>query len=240
MRYSNAKHWCPLCKTFVQRDARSIRIHEESLRHLGVVKRRLTQAARLKENSAATGISLVVAPSLSSSTVKDKVVDLRSDEVLGQYCVRSVVYLQGEYHEDLLLLHSSSIQMSLLDEDGEPGSWTNCKVVAFDSFSETYLASFETEDGRKETVNVLASDLRILGPTTPSIDPNQWIESKQLSTHDSDGEDEMDVTLESEPKVYEMYKGVAVDEEEVPPQEEKQPQTQAVQVAFRKRQRPVI
>lgn len=248
-RYSNAKHWCPLCKTFIQNDLKSIRNHEEGLRHLGVVKRRLNQAARVKDFAAGASTSTTSRyssaqfSSSSTSATEKEPITVRDDEILGQYSVRGTVYFQGEYHEDLLTVSSSCCQLSLVDEEGNPGSWINCQVESYDVKEKAYVVRFKQDDDNatEETVHVAASDLRIIGPPQPS-DASNWSQVENLN--DGDGEDVVDnieeVRASNDLPTVEYYKGVAIVEddkvaEQMPPATEVKSSTNVV---FRKRTRP--
>jgi len=251
-RYSNAKHWCPLCRTFIQNDPKSIRAHEQGLRHLGVVKRQLAQAARAKDiathQSAASTArrppsSLPPPPQFNEDDVVQKPVEVASDEVLGQYVVRKVVYFQGEYHEDLLLLPSSSVQLSLVDEEGNPGAWIPCQVNSFNPMEKTYAVSFKAEDDSEaSSVDVEARDLRIIGPQPPASVSN-WVQvAQQPEVEEEVADVEQADDVDTKPTV-EFYKGVALVEEDAMPgfverKDEGEGTGEKKNVTFRKRIRP--
>jgi hypothetical protein len=222
-KHSNAKHWCPLCKTFIQNDFKSIKMHEEGFRHLNVVKRKLSQAA-YKKDLANERKEYRTVPAPIEEEVEEqerKIISLREDEMLGQYLLKgNSIYLQGDLHEDLLLLPTSSVQVSLVDEEGEPGEWITCEILDLDLSKKAYVCKFQQGgDAEPTIVHVLPQDLRIIGPHVPSesTSATQWLtvergneeekEEAPLSAMMAVNSDNEDV-----PKA-EYYKGVIIDDD---------------------------
>ncbi|KAH9255782.1 hypothetical protein BASA81_006176 [Batrachochytrium salamandrivorans] len=228
-QYTNAKHWCTLCKTFIQRDSKSIKFHEDSNRHQNKVKRKLTLAARRKEDELPR--PMVIASTPEEAGVQ---IALRSDEVLGQYSVRNQVYLQGEMHEDILMVKGGKVELSLLDEDGEFAGWVSCQVLTYNVLekdADPYTVSFRLE-GELQMGQVSAKDLRILGPNQPPVfSMQQWKESTPLVVTEEEEEEEE----QHGPVVVEYYKGVALDDLE--DDSVRPSSTSAVPITFRKRNR---
>jgi hypothetical protein len=210
-RYSNAKHWCTICRIFTQNDPKSIRMHEQALKHVGAVKRRLERAARIKDQGLPRDSRPFNEP---SEAVEQASVTLREDEILGQYSIRGQVYLQGDYHEDLLLLPSSRCQVSLLNEDGEPGSWISCSVDSFETVEQTYVAKWLDQDTHEEvSANVSANDLRILGPGEPADPTQSWVTNARS---EAESEQQNEENTEGAPAgtAREFYKGMRVAEDD--------------------------
>lgn len=243
-QYSNANHWCILCKTFIQRDAKSIKFHEESRRHQNKVQRKLSLAASKKDraNAPPPAKQEKFAPEPAAPTLPQ--IALRADEVLGQYSVRGQVYFQGALHEDLLMLKHSSVELTMLDDDGEFAGWISCRVLNYNPYEEEdpYSVSFTLEDeeepGKLHLGQVSASDLRILGPKSPPVfSTQQWAEITSRR--------EEQVEEEEETPQVEYYKGVALIEDEREEEEVLLRKPQASEndskkqpIVFKKRSRP--
>lgn len=235
-QYTNAKHWCTLCKAFVQPDAKSVKFHEDSNRHQNKVKRKLTLAARRKEDELPRSVEVVVAA--PEQATEGAQVALRSDEVLGQYSVRNQVYLQGELHEDVLMVRGGKVELSLLDEDGEFAGWVPCQVLAYnvwDKDSDPYTVSFHV-DGESQMGQVSAKDLRVLGPSQPPVfSMQQWKESAVGVAGAGEEEEEDEEEEEEHVPVVEYYKGVALEDLEPDSPPPPPARAAAAPITFRKR-----
>lgn len=249
-RYSNAKHWCTICRIFTQNDPKSIQMHEQGLRHVGAVKRRLERAARLKDAGSSSSSAAQQQMDSSQMSVKEiEKVTLRPDEILGQYMIRGTIYLQGDYHEDLLLQPFCQCQVSLLDEDGEPGSWISCKVRTYNAVEQVYEVVYKStkEDGTEveESAHVAPSDIRIIGPIPPAANQTAaWTSVSSSSANEPAVEDNDEEEEHQQQRQVEYYKGVAVMEDDAEAQqlisqeEERKPANATGPVVFKKRFRP--
>lgn len=233
----NSRHWCPLCKKWTQGDPLSIRRHEEAGVHQGSIKRTLNRAARTKDIQSDRNRPFF---QLETTTLVEDVVKLDDEDVLGQYSVRGVVYLQGEYHLDVLTRNEASgIQVSLLDEDGEPGAWMPCRVektVQGEDGMTEFMVEYRRDD-EAMNVRVEAKDLRIVAPAPPEL-VSEW--TTQVGGH------RVEFSEADELEGPEMYKGVEVKTDDVASNRVEKTVAAAVDglkpgstnTAFRKRARP--
>jgi len=169
------KHYCKVCRTFIQPDARSIQRHETGNRHKNNLLRqqKAREACKLlqdRQQAAAdrelarldeiVGSStphvrqtrtpdLGIAPSRTSKgdgmeelrtraeeRVKEYLeedeeeYDVFPDEVLGQYSINGVVYLDGRFHEDLLKPAMNCEAVRLTDAGGEMEEmWEKARIT---------------------------------------------------------------------------------------------------------------
>ena len=164
-------------------------------------------------------------------------IKLRDDEILGQYLINGILYFQGDYHEDLILLRSCTHQVSLMDEDGEPHGWIDCEVLNYDASEKVYEVKFSLDDSF-DTAFVNAADIRIKGPSPPK-EFSDWKEVQQdLVANDTTL---LETSEEKYPKqALEYYKGVIVADEfnrDISRQTQEDEKI-SNPVSFRKRTRP--
>jgi len=145
---------------------------------------------------------------------------LKPNEYPGQYAVKGAVYLEGEWHEDMIGCPGVQLQIAMPeDEEGEPGDWVDCNLQStrtdLDQANEMrtflYTVAVKMEGDTEQTYEVGAEVLRIKAPSKPDAAPAwAFVESGEQDppsgVFQSVGVDKSRV---------EMYKGVALVDDDV-------------------------
>ena len=225
----NVPHWCQTCGKWTQGDAKSVALHESQEGHKARVRRKLDDAAwRRDVQSGAASSGGAVKPAVDETRVPPVV--LRPTDCFGQYAVRASVYLEGQWHEDAIVMQSAKLQIAMPDDDdddGEPGDWVDCRLEStrqvldqtneFRSYLHTVVV--KTEDGGEHGYEVGPDALRLKAPEPPPEQP-AWVAATSSPAAEEDAAAELTAATRAwaaedaaAAKPVEMYKGVALVDE---------------------------